>query len=195
MKPLSALLGGAAAHPRAQAFLKWQCRTRQIAMREQRGRPDNAAIPELWLPGADEPMGHIVTVLNKAPQFSLTPELTHMAKRTSDPAERREKAVGFFSQTYYQKAREFSDMLTATFPPNSEGAATIRAAERCRLVFEAYAQRFELDCRVWQLAEHHPLYQATWWHNLLFNPQLVPGTVILGFEPDWEASRAEPDIG
>ncbi len=192
MSALAGIPGRAMAHPLRLAFLRWQCRVRQMAMRQGRGRPDDAVTPALWLPGATEAMGHVITVLNKAPAHSLTPELQHMVRRTADPAQRREKALQLFSETYFQRPETFSDMLTATFPPASPGAAAIRAAGACRLVFEAYAQRFEIAARVWQLAEHHPLYQATWWHNLLFNPTLAPGTVVLGFEPDWAESRADP---
>lgn len=181
------------AHPLRDAFLRWQCRVRQMAMRELRGRPGDAVTPALTLPGQAEPMGHVITVLNKAPAHSKTPELMHMVKRTQDPAQRREKALEYFSETYFQKAQEFSDILTATFPPGSPGAAAIREAGACRLDFEAYAQRFSLECRVWRLAPKHPLHEATWWHNLLFNPALPPDSAILAFEPDWSASSADPD--
>ena len=33
------------------SFLRWQCRVRQIAMREASGRPDDAVTPALTLPG------------------------------------------------------------------------------------------------------------------------------------------------
>jgi len=171
------------------AFLRWQCRVRQIAMREERGRPTDAMTPALTLPGAAAPMGHVITVLNKTVQASCVPELRHMAQKTNDPAQRREAALKFLSEFYYQKPEEFSDMLTATFPPGSPGAAAIRAAGECRLGFDAYNQRFDIVARVWQLADHHPLWQATYWHNLLFNSALPAETVILGFEPDWHRSR------
>ncbi|MEM9145329.1 MAG: hypothetical protein AAGC57_03960 [Pseudomonadota bacterium] len=192
----AALLGlRSTRHALGNAFLRWQCRVRQIAMREAQGRPDDAVMPALTLPGAEAPMGHIITVLNKSAAHSKTPEMMHMVRRTEDAAQRREKALQFFSETYYQKAADFSDMLTATFPPGSPGAATIREAGACRLDFAAYGQAFSLECRVWRLAEPHPLHAATLWHNRLFNPALPPDTVVLGFEPDWEASRAEPPIG
>jgi len=191
--------GGAASTPDAGralrlGFLRWQCRVRQMAMREAMGRPTEGITPALILPGAEEPMGHIITVMSKDPRHSKTPEMRHMAQRTNDPAQRREAALRFFSETYYQKAEAFSDLLSATFPPGSEGAAAIREAGHCRLVFDAYAQRFDLTCRVWRLAEHHPVWQATYWHNLLFNPGLPADTVILGFEPDWQASSAAPPV-
>ena len=195
MSLIAAALGTSFAdHPLRAAFLKWQCRVRQMAMRDGQGRPDDAITPALVLPGESEPMGHIITVMCKSPGFSVTPELTHMAAKTNDPAERRNKAIEFLSSSYYQKHKEFSDILTATFPPASPGAATIRAAGQCRLQFEAYSQRFDLACKVWRLAPHNPLHQATIAHNALFNPVLPPDTEVLGFEPDWDASTSQPPL-
>jgi len=173
-------------------FLRWQCRVRQMMMRDDQGRPGDPITPALTLDGETESMGHIITVMSKAPQYSKTPEMRHMVRKTMDPAQRRQSALTFFSEYYYQKAAEFSDILTATFPPGSPGAAAVRASGRVTLTFQAYGQRYDLACRVWALAEHNPLYQATFWHNLLFNPNLPPDTVILGFEPDWARSSADP---
>lgn len=177
------------------AFLKWQCRVRQIAMRDSQGRPDDAISPAVMLGEKSEPSGHIITILNKAPGASLVPELRHIARTTNDPAQRRDKALQFLSATYYQKHVEFSDILTATFSANSPGAEKIKSASKCTLVFNAYAQRFELVCKVWRLADHNALFQATLAHNQLFNPNLAADCVVLGFEPDWAASSAEPAIG
>lgn len=196
MAGAAAILGlGLEAHPLKDAFLKWQCHVRQIAMREREGRPDDAIMPALTLPDAAEPMGHIITVLNKAPAYSQTAEMLHMARKTNDPAQIRDAALRYLSATYYQKHREFSDILTATFPAGSAGAATIRRADRVTLTFEAYAQRFDLACKVWRLLPKNPLAQATLAHNRLFNPELPPDTEILGFEPDWAASSSEPELG
>ena len=178
--------------PLRDSFMRWQCRVRQMMMRDNRGRPGDGITPALTLAGADAPMGHVITLMSKLPQYSKTPEMRHLARKTNDPALRREAALTFFSEYYYQKAAEFSDTLTATFPPGSPGAASIRQAGRVTLTFEAYNQRYDLECRVWTLAEHNPLYQATYWHNLLFNPGLAADTIILGFEPDWARSSADP---
>lgn len=188
------ILGSPAAHPLRDGFLRWQCRIRQMMMRDDQVRPGDGIMPALTLPGANRPMGHIITVLCKSPAFSKTPEIRHMAQRTYDPASRREAALRFFSEFYYQKASEFSDTLTATFQPGSSSATAIREAASCTLAFSAYNQRFDLVCRVWRLADQNPLWQATYWHNLLFNPGLPENTVILAFEPDWDASSAEPPI-
>ena len=174
------------------SFMRWQCRVRQIMMRDDRGRPGDAIMPAVTLVGTDAPMGNVITVMSKGPQYSKTPEMRHMVRKTNDPAQRRDTALTFFSEYYYQKAAEFSDILTATFPPGSPGAAQIRDAGRVTLTFAAYNQRYDLDCRVWALAEHNPLHQATYWHNLLFNPGLAADTIILGFEPDWSRCTADP---
>ncbi|MAZ21831.1 MAG: hypothetical protein CMN19_11885 [Roseovarius sp.] len=171
-------------------FLRWQCRVRQMAMRDQEGRPDDAITPAVYLPGEDDAMGHIITLLNKSPGYSVTAELDYMAAKTNDPAQRRDQALQFLAAGYYQNAVEFSDILTATFPPGSEGAKTLHEAGHVTLVFEAFNQRFDLKCKVWRLAAHNPLHAATIAHNRLFNPALPPGTEVLGFEPDWDASSA-----
>ena len=195
MSSLAATLGiTPEEHPLKDAFLKWQCRVRQMSMRDNEGRPDEAIMPDVYLNGETEPLGAVITLLNKSPGYSLTAELKHMAAKTNDPALRRDAALRFLSATYYQKHREFSDILTATFPPKSPGAAQIRASETVRLVFEAYNQQFDLSCKVWRLVGRNPLFQATIAHNKLFNPTLPPDTEVLGFEPNWSASSAEPNL-
>ncbi|MFK7892365.1 MAG: hypothetical protein AB8B63_16225 [Granulosicoccus sp.] len=174
-----------------EQFLRWQCRVRQMSMRDAHGKPDDGITPALTLPGNNEPMGHIITVLSKWGGYSKTPEMRHMVKRTNDPAHRREKAVEYFSSAFYQNIHEFSDSLTATFPPHSKGARVIEQAGECTLTFSAYSQAFDLICTVSQLSENNPLYQATFWHNLLFNPNLHPQTTVLQFKPDWDRSTSQ----
>lgn len=173
-------------HPMRKRFLGWQCRCRLMMMREHEGRPTDAVTPEVTLAGEDAPMGHVITMISRLPAHSVTPELQHMAARTPDPAKWREDALKFFSEYYYQKPDQFSDILTATFVPGSAGAARLRAAGEARLVFEAYAERFDLPCRIWKLSRRNPLRVATMAHNKLFNPGLHPDTEVLGFEPVWD---------
>ena len=175
-------------------FLGWQCRIRQIATRRHEGRPTSGMMPLVFAAGADTPVVRIVTVLCKRPEHSVTMELRHMARRTQDPAERRESAIKFLAERYYQSAREFSDMLTASFPPDSATSAALLAQRECRLEFEQFSQRFDLHCTVRHLSPNNPLREATFWHNLLFNPRLTADCAILGFEPDWPRSDAEPSL-
>ena len=176
-------------------FLGWQCRIRQIAMRGHGGRPSSGMTPLVSAGRRGDPVARIVTVLCKRPEHSATMELRHMARRTHDPAERRESALKFLAERYYQTANEFSDILTASFPPDSETAATLLNHRECRLAFEQFSQRFDLHCTVRRLSRNNPLREATFWHNLLFNPRLAAESIILGFEPDWPKSEADPPLG
>jgi hypothetical protein len=171
------------------AFLGWQCRCRQMMMRENGGKPTDAVMPAVTLAGQETPLGHIITIMSKSPAYSVTPELTHMAKKTNETAKWREEGLKFFSATFYQKAHEFSDILTSTFPPGSLGAAKLRAAGAATLTFEAYGERWDLMCKIHKLSRRNPLYLATMAHNRLFNPTISPDTEVLGFEPDWTQSR------
>jgi len=180
--------------PLRDKFMGWQCRVRQIAMREAMGKPNNAIAPVAYLEHDSEPLGQIVTVICKLQAYSKTPELQHIFKHTNDPVQRRDKALQFLSETYFQKHREFSDMLAATFSLNSHIAKALQKAGKCYLDFNAYGHRFKLRCKVTKLGSSHPNYQATWWHNLLFNPKLNPYVLILGFEPDWTNSEIPKGI-
>ena len=171
-------------------FLRWQCRIRQIAMRNEDGRPTSGMTPLAQVAG--EPVARIVTALSKRPEYSVTMELRHLARRTHDPAERRENALELLAERHYQAATEFSDTLTASFAPDSGVASRLVEARECQLDFEQFSQRFRLRCTVRRLSEHNPLREATFWHNLLFNPRLPADCVILGFEPDWGRSEADP---
>ena len=171
-----------------RSFFKWQCRVRQIAMRESQGRPDASITPEILLGPEDIPLGQIITLMHKLPRYSATAELKHIAKKTFDPSQRREQAIRFLSSNYYQKADEFADILTASFAPDSKGAVQIYEHGSCKAIFEAYSQRFVVKCKVWKLSDKNPYYESTIAHNLLFNPDLKPGTIVIGFEPVWTQS-------
>ncbi len=174
------------------SFLKWQCHIRQIAMRQGEGKPSDGMMPELRLAEDGEPMGHIISVMSKSFEYSKTMEIRHMIRKTFDPKARRDSAIKFFGEYYYQKPKEFSDVLTATFPPGSEGVQKILEAGSCWLAFEQYNQSYDLVCRPYRMGDNDPLHQATFWHNMLFNPALPEDTIILGFEVDWAESSADP---
>ena len=74
----------------------------------------SAPVPGMSLdPGSGSAQGaglvaRIVTVLCRRSEHSATMEFRHMARRTHDPAERREAALKFLAERYYQASREFS---------------------------------------------------------------------------------------
>ena len=141
-----------------------------------------------------EEIGRITVLIVKAESKEITAEFRHMTQKTQDPVERLNSALKFLSAAYYQKPAEFSDQPTALFGPASDLADRLIAAGRCRLSFEQYSQKYELICEARQLGEDEPAFQATYWHNGLFNPNLPGGVRVLAFRPDWTASTADPPV-
>lgn len=174
-------------------FLGWQCRLRQISVRQEGGRPSEGMCPEVHLAeGAGAPTSRITVLVLPADLEATAGRFRHMARRTHDPAERYKAALTFLSAGYYQQAADFTDELTAVFNTGSPLAESLRAAGCCALDFEQYRQRYHLPCAVRALSQDDPLFQATYWHNALFNPALPAKVTILGFQPDWALGQAEP---
>ncbi|MDG2356270.1 MAG: hypothetical protein P8L82_09670 [Paracoccaceae bacterium] len=169
-----------------EAFMKFQCRARQMIMRDNLGRPDDSITPNIYLKGNAEPITKIITLMHKLPEYAALSELMHIARKTNDPSQRRDQAVKLLSASYYQKHREFTDVLTATFAPNSNLAETLISEGRCRLLFDAYSHKFESTFAVNKLERSEFLFRSTVMHNQLFNPNLHPETIILSFSPGWE---------
>lgn len=174
-----------------RSFLKWQCRVRQIAVRENAGRPDESISPTAELPCGTVRAQRIVTVICRRPEYSQAPELMHIAKRTNDPSQRRDEALKFLAAEHYQQPSKFSDTLVASFSPGSATAARMAEAGSCTLEFRAYAQRYRFNCAIRRLEVGDPIRDEAWWHNLMFNPGLHPDAATLGFDPDWHGSIAE----
>ena len=175
-------------------FLGWQCRLRQLAMREEEGRPTSGMRPEITVAGDAEPLGSITVLIHKRDSTETTAEFRHMVRRTHDPAERREAALKTLRSAYFQNAPEFSDTLTALFGPGSEAAARLVSVGQCHLSFAQYSQRYDLTCAVTALAQDDPAFQATFWHNSLFTATLPSGVRILAFKPNWATAETTPPV-
>lgn len=175
-------------------FLGWQCRVRQIAMRQEDGKPSPGMCPEVTLPGDEEPLGAIITLIHPRDPYETTMHFKHMVKQTHDPRERMETALKLLSSTHYQDSPGFSDLLTALFRPGSEGGARIARAERCILHFAQFSQSFTFPCEVRRLTRQDPFYQATFWHNAIFNEGVSEDSLILGFKPDWARAASDPSL-
>lgn len=173
-------------------FLGWQCRIRQHAIRHAGGRPSPGMRPAVVLADGPGDLGQITTLIVRAEPEEMTAQFRHTVLKTHDPAERYAAALRFLAAAYYQGPEDFSDELTALFGPDSDLAARLRAAGRCRLDFAQYNQSYRLPSTVRRLAEAAPAFQATYWHNALFNAQLPGGVSVLAFQPDWNAATVEP---
>ena len=175
-----------------QHFLGWQCRIRQLALRQHGGRPTPGMRPGVRIGGA--PAGEITTLLVKndsAPYITL---FQHLYRQTHDPAERHESAAHFFAAAYYQRPQEFSGQITALFGPDSNLANRLREAGRCGLEFRQFSQSYLAPCTVDELKPDEPAFEFTFAHNRLFNPSLPLGVRVLGFTPRWQEVRADPAI-
>lgn len=175
-------------------FLGWQCRIRQFAMRDGGGRPSEGMRPFLTPVGHEETLGRIVVLLNRREPAETTALFRHVVRRTQDPLQRLEDGMKTLQSTYYQTSRAFSDTITAVFAPQSETAAALVHLGAARLDFAEARQRYSLPCAVRLLAEREPFWQASYWHNALFNPNLPADSKILAFLPDWAHAGAEPPV-
>jgi hypothetical protein len=168
-----------------QQFMGWQCRLRQLAVREAGGRPSAGMRPQV-LTLTEESLATAITVLIIPADPTETVKLfQYQALRTQDPAERYDKALEYLAAHYYQRPHEFSDELTALFAPDAALVETLLQLGQCRLEFEQYTHRYRLPCSVAELAVADARFLATYWHNRLFNPNLPAGVRVLGFRPEW----------
>jgi hypothetical protein len=171
-------------------FLYWQCRIRQQSVRQGDGRPTPGMCPTITIDDGTQ-LGHIITLITKQSPENLTAQFQHMVHKTQDPIERWESAIHLLSSAYYQDPKGFSDEITALFGHNSVICEKLIAAGKCVLDFQQNNQRFRIPCSVKNLQSDDALYQATFWHNSLFNPSMPGNINILVFIPDWSESQAE----
>lgn len=175
-----------------QAFLKWQCLIRKAAMRHDDGRPQDGMRPYVRLPDDEAARARIVTVLNPREPEWITSEFKHMMKKYMDPRERFENAVKKMAAEYYEEPDEFSDRVTALFGAGVPLVDELAGRGECILDFEHQNRSYTIPCTVTELRADDPDYQATYWHNSLFNPNMRPGVRVLRFAPVWARAQADP---
>ncbi len=175
-------------------FIGWQCRIRQLAVRKDDGRPSTGMQAIIATKATDQPIGPVNTGLVRSDSKDITAEFRFIVQKTHDPNLRQEAAIKLLSSAYYQHPKEFEDLLTATFALDSEIALHLLNTGECELNFEQYQQQFKLHCAVESVAETDEIYQATYWHNRMFNPVLPAKIQLLKFTPDWDNSTATPEV-
>jgi hypothetical protein len=183
--PGNVVLNRAAAQALCREFVGWQCRIRQLAAREDGGRPSAGMRPRVMRPNGDELSPGIVALIVEAEPENSTQLFRYQYRRTQDPNERYDNMLDILQGSYFQEPTRFSDLITALFGPGSQLAARLLSEGQCILDFEQYAQGYRIPCAVARLAESQMFYQATLWHNMMFNPHIPPGVEILSFRPDW----------
>ena len=141
---------------------------------------------------AGQEAGKITVVMTKHASEESTSEFRHIVKRTHDPKERFEAALRYFQSRYFQEPTSFDDQLFAVFGMQAELPKQMAGRTDCILTFEQFSQVFELTCRAGLLKREDRRFQATYWHNALFNPSMPAGVQIVGFKPDWGKAKARP---
>jgi len=188
--PDNVVLNRQAAAALSREFLGWQCRIRQLAVREEGGRPSTGMRPRVLSRGGVElSPGIVLLIVESEPEHS-TQQFRYQYLRTQDPNERYDSMLELLQGSYFQDPTRFADVLTALFAADSPLATRLLDAGECVLEFEQYTQGYRLRCAITRLAESHAFHQATLWHNRMFNHKLPPGIQILAFRPDWPHAAA-----
>jgi hypothetical protein len=171
-------------------FLAWQCRIRQIAMRQDGGRPSPGMRPRVVDESGREVAVLTVLLVPSDPAES-TAFFRFQVMRTADPRDLYERALAYLQAEYFQHPRTFSDVLLAVLPEEAPVAASLIAEGRCVLEFEQFSQAYRLPCTVSLLKPGDAVREAAIWHNRLFNPALPETVHVLAFQPDWASATAD----
>jgi hypothetical protein len=173
-------------------FLAWQCRIRQIACREDGGRPSPGMRPRVR-DRKEREIAQALTVLllPEDPSEALS-YFRHQLMRSADPRDAYERGLAYLSADFFQEPGSFGDRLFAILAHDSEVAATLIGKRTCVLEFEQWRQGYRLPCTISLLKPGDPAREAAVWHNRLFNPALPETVHVLAFQPDWASAGPLP---
>jgi len=166
-------------------FLTWQCRIRQIAMREDEGRPSQGMRPRVADASGKQLSAGIIVLLVREDSFESTEFLKFQVQKYNDPQDVYKKALIFLQSTHYHRAAEFSDEMTGLFGRDSTLVDRMLSGGKTILEFRQFNQTYKIPCRTRLLGQDEDSYQATLWHNRVFNPNIGADIQIVGFQPDW----------
>jgi hypothetical protein len=176
------------------AFLGWQCRIRQIAMREYGGQPLAGMRPSVSTRrGKSLSPGLVVLLLPLEPEES-TAFFRYQVQKTNEPQKAREAGIGYLGAEFYQLPELFSDSMAAIFQPASPLAAEILKAKEAVLEFAQFNQSFRMFCTVRRLAKRDTARDAALWQARIFKRDLANDCEVLSFTPDWTSANADPPV-
>lgn len=173
-------------------FLAWQCRIRQIAVRQHAGRPAPGMQPRVLTPSGENLLPAMTVLIVPDDPDETTAFFRFQIQKSPDPRRVYESVLQYLQGEHYQDSDRFSDEMTALFAPRSPTAAKLLEVNHCLLEFEQYSQLWRLSSTVRRLPTRAPARQATLWHNRAFNPAIPSDAVVLGLRPDWRSAAASP---
>ena len=172
-----------------QSFISWQCRLRKMSMREFGGRPSAGMSAGVYsVSGGDEQSRMNFLILRKDCS-ARTDEFRHIVRKTPDPGEWVKNGLRILSELHYHETDQFDSRLTALFSLDSKLAVALLEVGQCRLKFVQDSIDYEFDFNVAALSAGDEHFEATYWHNRLFNPTLPGNVQILSFAPRLQESN------
>ncbi|MGI8851904.1 MAG: hypothetical protein ACR2GC_01135 [Methyloceanibacter sp.] len=171
-------------------FLGWQCRIRQIAMRQDGGRPSPGMRPRLLDVAVREITGALTVLLVPRHPEESTAFFRFQVMKTADPRDLYERGLTYLQADYFQKPETFSDTLAAVLPQDSPVASVLIEGGACVLAFHQFSQSYSLPCAVRILKPGDATREAAIWHNRLFNPALPDTVHVVAFQPDWASAKS-----
>ncbi len=154
-----------------------------MSMRELEGRPTPGMSAGVYsISGGEEQSRLNFLIVRKEPR-ERTDEFRHIVRKSPDSNQWVKSGLRILAELHYHEDKEFDDRLTALFSLDSTLADALIEAGECHLKFTQDSIEHAFDFDLLSLNEDDELFQATYWHNRLFNPTL-PGKVrVLAFKP------------
>jgi len=166
-----------------QSFISWQCRLRKLSMREKDGRPSTGMSAGIYAVSGGNEQARMNFLIYRRDSADRTSEFRHIIRKTHDSREWIKNGLRILAELHYHEIDQFENQLTALFSDDSPTAYALLKAGQCQLRFSEGSIEYVFDFDVRSLDRDDEMYQATYWHNHLFNPAL-PGKVrVLCFTP------------
>ena len=166
-----------------QKFMSWQCRLRKLSVRELEGRPTPGMTAGIHSVNGGDEQARLNFLILHSDTSDRTAEFRHIVRKSRDPSQWRTGGLRILAERHYQDSKEFQDSLTALFALDSAVAEALLEAGACRLKFVEKSIEHSFDFDVTALPQDSDAFQATYWHNHLFNSSLPGGVQVLDFSP------------
>ena len=128
------------------SFIAWQCRLRQMAMRDHGGTPMPGFRPRVTSLKGEVILPEMTILLVPLDPEQSTAFFKFQLQRTNDHRQAFDAGVKYLAADYYQVPELFSDEITAVFAGGSAVAGRIARLKTVLLDFEQYAQRYRMAC-------------------------------------------------
>ena len=99
--PDNVVLSSIAAAALCREFVAWQCRIRQLAARQEGGRPTSGMRPRAMNRNGDELSAGIVTLMVESEPAHSTQLFRYQYLRTHDPVERYDNMLEILQGSYF----------------------------------------------------------------------------------------------